>query len=173
MSARNAFAFVALWISLTIFLIVLDRHAPVEKEQAAEPKKLLQLNGAKITALELRADGRYLRCERNYEKWRVVEPAGASAPTDLITTIVKAVIEGDVAEIVSHDPDRAAEFGLEKPHATISIAADGSPPVKILLGSRNPAQTAVYAQREHASEIVLIGLNLDYYIDLALGGAAS
>ena len=37
---------------------------------------------------------------------------------------------------------------------------------------RNPAQTAIYARREGSGEIVLAGLNVQYYFDLLMEAAA-
>ena len=65
-----------------------------------------------------------------------------------------------------------AEFGLAPPRASISITTATGSQETLYLGARNPAQTAVYARREDSSEIVLVGLNLDYYVDLALASTA-
>jgi hypothetical protein len=45
--------------------------------------------------------------------------------------------------------------------------ADGSV-IRVLLGARNPAQTAVYARREGKPDVVLLGLNVQYYIELVI-----
>jgi hypothetical protein len=45
--------------------------------------------------------------------------------------------------------------------------------VTLSLGSANPAETGVYATLEGHPQIVLVGLNVRYYIDLVLRQSAS
>lgn len=168
MTAKRAFAYLALWAFLSAVLVVLEMRKPEAEQTQPTVAWLPEFDAEAAIAVELRAGERSLRCERSGERWRVVEPAGVEAPADLIASIVNALAEGRIGEKVSDDPTRVAEFGLDSPRARVRIETASGPPIAVALGSRNPAQTAVYARREGAAEIVLVGLNLDYYIDLAL-----
>jgi hypothetical protein len=172
MTARKAFAYVALWALLTGYLVVSERESPVMQARPPDRGLMPGVDAAGVTAVELRADGRGLRCERAGGRWQVVTPAGVEASADLIAAIVNLLTQGTAVEVMSHEADRMAEFGLDPPRASVSITNAAGSQETLYLGARNPAQTAVYARREGTSEIVLVGLNLDYYVDLALASTA-
>jgi hypothetical protein len=172
MTGRKAFAYVALWALLTGYLVVSEREAPVTQETPAERGLMLGMDVAGVIAVELRAGDRGLRCERVGGRWQVAAPAGVETSADLIAAIVNILTQGNVVEVVSHEAERMAEFGLDPPRVSISLTNAAGLQETLYLGARNPAQTAVYARREGMPEIVLVGLNLDYYVDLALTGAA-
>lgn len=58
------------------------------------------------------------------------------------------------------------EFGLQDPQSEITLQRTSAAPVTVRLGMRNPAGTAVYAQRSDSPQVFLIGLNVRYYEDL-------
>jgi hypothetical protein len=45
--------------------------------------------------------------------------------------------------------------------------------VTLVLGSLNPAETGVYSRLEGNPQVVLLGLNVRYYIDLVLKQSAA
>jgi len=171
MTPRKAFAYVALWAILTAYFVAFERHSTSSDMTPPERPRLLDFAAADVAAVELRADGRHLRCERDGNGWRVTTPAGAELPADLIKTLVNALTEEEAVEVVSHDPAQAAEFGLVQPTSQVSVTTREGSRATVFLGARNPAQTAVYARRDGASDILLVGLNLEYYIELAMAGA--
>jgi hypothetical protein len=75
---------------------------------------------------------------------------------------------GDRRRSGSTDTDRLADFGLATPSARLSFGRPGGAPVTLLLGSANPAETGVYGRLEGNPQIILLGLNVRYYIDLVL-----
>jgi hypothetical protein len=62
---------------------------------------------------------------------------------------------------------RPADFGLEEESVRLTLGT-GTEEARLQLGARNPSQTAIYARRDGAEEIVLIGLNVQYYVDLLI-----
>jgi len=120
-----------------------------------------------IDTIRLDAAGRTVRARRVGGQWEVVEPAGAAVPSDLLSALVSAVLETP-AQPVSSDSERLAEFGLNTPSARVTFERPGAPPVTLSLGDTNPAETGVYGRLEGNPQIVLLGLNVRYYIDLVL-----
>ena len=123
--------------------------------------------GPSIDSVRLDAGSRTVRATRSGEQWEVVEPADSRVPSDLIAALVAAVLETP-AESVSGDADRLGDFGLETPWARLSFGRPGAPPVVLSLGSANPAETGVYGRLEGHPQVILVGLNVRYYIDLVL-----
>ncbi len=120
-----------------------------------------------IDAVRLEAGGRIVRATRAGEQWEVVEPAAATVPSDLIDALVTAALE-TLAEPVSADATRLADFGLDAPWARITFGRPNAAPVTLALGSANPAETGVYGRLEGNPQVVLLGLNVRYYIELVL-----
>ena len=124
-----------------------------------------------IDTLRLEARGRMVRAARDAGQWQVVEPTGATIPGDLIAALIAAVLETP-ADPVTTDPERPADFGLDTPWARLSFGRPNGAPVTLVLGSANPAETGVYGQLEGNPQVMLLGLNVRYYIDLVLRQAS-
>jgi hypothetical protein len=123
--------------------------------------------GSAVDSVHLQVGDRTVRATRIGDQWRVVEPAGNRVPSDLIAALVAAVLETP-AEPVSLTADRLADFGLDAPSAKLTFGRPNAPPVTLSLGSPNPAETGVYGSLEGHPQVVLIGSNVRYYIDLVL-----
>jgi hypothetical protein len=123
--------------------------------------------GPSIDSMRLDAGDRTVRATRTGEQWDVIEPVGSRVPSDLIAALVAAVLETP-AEPVSSDAEHLADFGLETPWARLSFGRPGAPPVSLALGNANPAETGVYGRLEGHPQVILVGLNVRYYIELVL-----
>jgi hypothetical protein len=160
-------------LALTAFYVWTERGrpepAPLDSTAGRERAPLMVAFPAGPTRLELQAEGRTLGARRTGgAAWEVVEPPGSRVPPDLVAAVVAAVTDQPDFEVVSAAaPATAAEFGLAAPQARLTLADDDRS-VTLLIGARNPAQTAVYAQREGGDEVVLLGLNVQYYVDLVM-----
>jgi hypothetical protein len=163
MSWLHAFAYLAAAAVLgAVYLVTAPLPAPPPSPAGSAAR-----GAGGIDAIRLEADGRTVRARRSGGQWEVIEPAGAAIPADLLSALVSAVLETP-AEPVSSGTDRVAEFGLESPSARVIFERPGAPPVTLSLGDANPAQTGVYGRLEGNPQVVLLGLNVRYYIDLVL-----
>jgi hypothetical protein len=171
MSLPRALAYIGLWIALTAYFVVFESESDPVFDTMPARAPLLDGTPDELTVIELRKGNRTLRCVMQEDQWQVVAPSDGKVPSDLIAALVTNLVEAGTVEAVSEDGGRAEEFGLDQPQASIQLSgADGSV-VTIQLGSRNPARTAVYARRQDAPRIMLIGLNVAYYLDLAMEAA--
>jgi hypothetical protein len=101
---------------------------------------------------------------RENAQWAVVEPRGATIPPDLIGAFASALAESE--EIARLDGTNDAAFGFGDGATRVELRSDGGEPVVLTIGGTNPPGTAVYARRQGASDVVLIGRNIRYYEDL-------
>lgn len=171
MTWTRALLYLAIWGVLTVYYFAFD-HPPTAPSTPAETvtksERLVPLHAAAVTQLSLEAHGLALRCDRTDGQWRVVEPAGAPIPADLIAALVTTLTELPPVGVVPLGGEgKADDFGLTDPVARITIG-DGTARIGLQLGARNPSQTAVYARRDDAEAIVLVGLNVQYYVDLII-----
>jgi hypothetical protein len=169
----RALTYLGLWVALTGYYLAFEQ-APrtVVESDGRRPQdqvRVLPEGTGTITRFEIEAPGHALRSELVGGQWEVVDPAGVRVPSDLLHAIVDALLDVHATSVVrgSPPPQAEIEFGLDRPRARLTLS-DGSSRTTLQLGSPNPARTAVYARREGHPEVLLLGLNVQYYVDLLL-----
>jgi hypothetical protein len=174
MTWRRAWAYVAVFVALIGFQSYFGRSTtPVEvldfgvSSVTATPIPFLAARPDDIVEVEIEASGQYAQLKRTGVRWEVVRPVGADVSGDLISALLTAVLEVPEVEVVGSADDRTAEFGLDKPMAELRLRPSAGPSLTIRLGSLNPAATAVYASGSGTRQVVLLGLNVRYYLNLA------
>jgi hypothetical protein len=131
-------------------------------------EKVLPIYSDDVTAVTLRREGKEIHCEKREKRWQVVRPEGAKAPADLVAALVENLTDRQEAEEmqVSPKPEDLAAFGLTDSSQTLEFQVTDGRKLVVKLGSRNPPQTAVYAQTSISPRVLLIGVNVQYYTDL-------
>jgi len=168
-TARRTAVYVAIWLLLTAYDVAVDRGArPGAPAPMPGHGALLDFNRADVIGIDLESGRRRVRALDAGDRWRVVEPEENAPPGDLITAMVAAVTEARDLEIADADGTHARELGVDGSSRRITLKRRDGSSTTIVLGSRSPSQTAVYAQREGAREIVLLGLDVQYYFDLVM-----
>lgn len=162
-----------LYAALAAVLAIVDRASappPAAPRAAAPPTPARP--ALDITELAVESNGRRVRLARDGDQWQVTEPGQAAVPPDLIDALLSAVLDTP-AEAIAADVDRLAEFGLATPKTRITFSRREQPPVTLVLGTRNPAETGTYGRLEGSPQIVLVGLNVEYYVGLVLRAASA
>jgi hypothetical protein len=118
-----------------------------------------------ILAVAVTAGARRVEARRADGRWQVAAPHGDRVTSDLVDALLAAILEAPAEPVASDAEDRAA-FGLDHPFARVELTRRTGPPVTLVVGGNNPAETGVYGQLEGNPQIVLMGLNVRYYIDL-------
>lgn len=135
---------------------------------AAQPvrERFLPVDAGDVREVRLRRGGRTIVSRREGGTWQVVEPAGASIPSDLLEAFASALADAEeIARVGGADADAHA-YGLDERAARVDVVASHGDPVSVTIGETNPTGTAVYARRGASPDIVLIGRNVRYYEDL-------
>lgn len=174
MSWRRVAAIYAVLAVLVGWVVTFERHAPPPEEPRVDPsapsQSLLGADAAAVAAVRFTQGGKVVRAERAEDRWRAVEPRGANVPADLIDATVATLTAGQASELLSEDAADLAPYGLDAPSASVDVVLRDAPtqPITVLIGGRNPTQTAVYARRSDRPAIFLVGLNVSYYIELII-----
>jgi hypothetical protein len=158
------------------WVLVVERDAPpIEPAPAQAPvgASLLDAAADAVTAVIFRREGKVVRAGRADRRWRVIEPAGADVPSDLIEATIATLTAGQAAERLTDVPEpELAAYGLDVPSTTLELVMDpAGHSVTVQVGARNPTRTAVYARRGDQPAIFLVGMNLGYYLDLIFEAA--
>jgi len=164
--------------ALAASFALVERTSLTVEQTADAPTVERSLLGAEpesVKAVTFWRDGERVSAEREGGRWRVLAPAGAEITPDLIAAAVATLTAGQVSEVMAEGPNVDLEaFGLAAPSSEVEVTIDGQPgaKVRVLLGSHNPTKTALYAKRDDAPTVYLVGLNLRYYQDLIFEAAA-
>jgi hypothetical protein len=145
--------------------------------EAAPERSLLGIESSAVQAVLFRRGDLRVRAVREDGRWRTVEPAGATVPSDLVDAAVATLTAGQVSPVVTEGraTDDLTVFGLAVPSSEIvltKVADAGGGDIRVVLGERNPTKTAVYARRGDDPRVYLVGLNVRYYEDLIFEAAA-
>jgi hypothetical protein len=159
----------ALFVVLAGWYWAFERVPEPAPKEPARRETLVPAFTDEVEALALERDGRRVRAERvDRKRWKVVEPAQAQVPSDLVAALVGILTDKQEAEVIEEapGPDRLADFGLSAPATRIEVEVKDGKRIGIDLGRRNPTRTALYARSETSPRVMLVGLNVEYYSDL-------
>jgi hypothetical protein len=144
---------------------VVERH-PVEIPKTDDRRPLLELDARGLREVRVRRPGHALVSRWDGSGWVVVEPAGGVVPSDLIAAFTAALTGAEEIARIAERPDDTRQYGLDESASRIEIVPATGDPVVVVLGGTNPTGTAVYARRDAAPEVILVGRNIRYYEDL-------
>lgn len=120
--------------------------------------------GPDIVAVSVSAGDRRVAARRVDGRWEIAPPHGDAVTSDLVEALLAAVLNAPAEPVA---PSGAGdEFGLDTPSARIELQRREGRPVTVLLGHTNPSGTGVYGQLEGNPQILLMGLNVRYYVEL-------
>jgi len=165
LSPFRAVFFTALVAILLPFYYFVDRPSLRLKEMPAAQESLLDLPGG-IDGITLTRGNEKVHYTRMPDGagYQLVEPQGKFVPQDLMKALADLLEGAKEVEIVSTNPNDAAEFGLDQPKGELILEpASKKGPIDIFFGNENPTRTAVYARIDNSPKIFLLGANLEYY----------
>jgi hypothetical protein len=164
---RSTLAYWLIAFVLGAYYMAFERRPAPPSEMQLAREKVLDVFSDEVTAVTLSRDGREVRCEKRDKRWQIVKPPGAKAPADLVAALVENLTDKQEAEEINKSPNAEdlRSFGLDDSSATIGIEV-GAKHFAVKLGSRNPPQTAIYAQTSVSPRVLLVGVNVQYYADL-------
>lgn len=177
MTWTRALGYVVLWLALSAYYFAMHRPSATSVDApppAATPgAPLLRMRADDVVSLDLEVGGGEIRASRQGGRWFLVEPPGRAVSSDLFAAFVSSLVDVADVEVVSRDQGRDVEFGFDHPAARLRLQDAGGRTVTLTIGAKNPAQTAVYARSDESPAVVLLGLNVEYYMGLILQAAGA
>ena len=159
---------IALWVVAAVlggwyWLVELRRVEPV---LSVEKPPFIVIDPAGLREVRVRRQGHAMVSRWDGAAWVVVEPKGGTVPSDLIAAFANALVSSQEIARIADRADDAAQYGLDERASRIEVVPANGDAVVVVLGGTNPTGTAVYARRDAAPEVVLVGRNIRYYEDL-------
>jgi hypothetical protein len=170
MTWRRVALYWACFIALSVYYVAAEREPAGEAAAHLKRAPFLTVPEEQITAVQVQRGARVVRCRRVAGRWKVVDPPDSSVPSDLIAGLITNFTQLPDVEVVADHPADLAQFGLDPPVSQLVLTPVSGAPITVRLGNRNPAGTALYAQRGAGARVFLIGLNVSYYEDLLFEG---
>ena len=170
MTWHRAAFYWGLFIILAVYYVVAEREPAGKAAAHLTRAPFLTLAEQEIATVQVQRGADVVRCRRVAGRWKVVDPANNSVPADLIAGLITNLTQLPDVEVVADKPTDLAQFGLDTPASQLVLTPASGDVVTVRLGNRNPAGTALYAQRSTSDRVFLIGLNVRYYEDLLFEG---
>lgn len=155
------------WITLGVFVAVLlfalwlvkGRPAGSSVAEATPtPEPLWQVEGTEVASLRVEdlSAGRALEVRRREEGgWEVLRPAGGALGDDAIEMAV-TWLESPRPRAVLSPGDDLAVYGLDQPHARITLILRGGPSRVLEVGSDTPSGTTTYVRLPGTGSVYVV-----------------
>jgi hypothetical protein len=159
---------IALWVVAICmggwyWFVELHRTEPAK---AAEKPPFVVIDPSGLREVRVHRRGHAMVSRWDGSAWVVVEPKGGTVPSDLIAAFANALASAQEIARIADRADDAGQYGLDERASRIEVVPANGDAVVVVLGGTNPTGTAVYARRDAAPEVVLVGRNIRYYEDL-------
>jgi Domain of unknown function (DUF4340) len=117
-------------------------------------KKVLKIEGDNVDALAISTPERTLRFTKAGGEWRLSAPIDARADSNAVNGIVSRLNTLQMKSIAEAEPEALADFGLDKPAATVQIGS-GSSQATLLIG-KSAGDGVVFAKDHSKPAVVTI-----------------
>jgi hypothetical protein len=159
-----AVAAVAAGLAAYIFLVERKRPEPTEEK----PKeKVFTFDRAKVQSITLAPQGgEEVRLVKAKDGWRMKTPADVAADGAQVDSLLSSLDTLQAEEVVTEAPAALAEYGLDKPKNTVSVALEGTKaPLVLAVGAKTPDGGALYAKTPDRARVFTIASHLEGALD--------
>lgn len=103
-------------------------------------------------------NGLNIEIARDGDKWRIVKPGNYLADPTQVRQLLSTLVNAKIADFIADAPSSVAQYGLEKPHLTVTIYGKGSASESLLFGFKQTEQgkDGVYVRRGERTPIYTV-----------------
>ncbi|HEY8150307.1 MAG TPA: DUF4340 domain-containing protein [Vicinamibacteria bacterium] len=157
---------VALAGGLAAYIFLVERKRPEPTEE--KPKeKVFTFDRAKVQSITLAPAGaEEVRLVKEKDGWRMKTPADVAADGAQVDSLLSSLDTLQAEEVVTEAPAALAEYGLDKPKNTVSVALEGTKaPLVLAVGAKTPDGGALYAKTPDRARVFTIASHLEGSLD--------
>lgn len=139
----------------------------VESKKEDKPEKVKEkvVSFDKARAKEVTlapAGGETVRVVKEGGGWTLQSPTAAAADANEVDALLGSLQNVEAEEVVSEQPARLADFGLDPPKNTVTVRLEGNaPPLTLLLGDKTPDSSGVYAKTPDRPRVFTVATFLE------------
>jgi hypothetical protein len=155
------------FIGLVIVLIALGAYLYfVESKRtpgddAAKKTKVFAVESDKIEEVTVRSEsGDTTKVEKKGGNWQIVAPANVPADAAEVSSIATNLASLEEERVIEENATELKDFGLAEPRIEIAFKSGGQEH-KLLIGSKTPTGSDLYAKTAAAPKVFLIASYLD------------
>ena len=149
-----------------------NHHKPTESVQASAdtPPKILTLNDADITRLELKKKDapEVVVVKDGNGNWQITAPQTLGADQSAVSGVVSSLSSLSSDRLVEEKAADVEQFGLASPKLELDITAKNNQVHKLLIGDETPASSGVYAKLESDPRVFTIASYTKNNLDKSL-----
>jgi hypothetical protein len=130
-------------------------------DDAAKKSKVFTVESDKIEEVTVRSEsGDTTTLKKNGSEWQIVAPAGIPADSAEISGITTNLASLEEERVIDENPSDLKDFGLVQPRIEVAFKAGGQEQ-KLLIGSKTPTGSDLYAKTAAQPKVFLIASYLD------------
>ena len=140
-----------------------DSQRPPESGPARD--KVFDVEADQIESLTVRAgSGDETRLQKTDGEWQIVSPVTAPSDTATVSGVASNLASLEIQRVVDENPPDLGEYGLDAPRVQVSFRS-GDQEHALLLGSKAPSGTDMYAKRGSNNTVFLVASHLETTFD--------
>jgi hypothetical protein len=157
---RSFVALLAVLIALGGYLYFVEsKRTP--GDDAAKKSKVFTVESDKIDEVTVRSEsGDITTLKKNGSEWQIVAPSGTPADSAEISGITTNLASLQEERVIDENPSDLKDFGLAQPRIEVAFKAGGQEQ-KLLVGSKTPTGSDLYAKTAAQPKVFLIASYLD------------
>ncbi|MGH7248011.1 MAG: DUF4340 domain-containing protein, partial [Pseudomonadota bacterium] len=103
-------------------------------------------------------DGSIIEIERDGDKWKITKPGNYLADPNQVRQLLSSLLEAKVADFISDTPVSVSQYGLEKPHLTITVYGKNGSQESLLFGFKQSehGKDGIYVRRGEATPVYTV-----------------
>ena len=155
---RTTLILVLLALGLGGFVYFFEIRGSAQREAAqAKEKQIFSFAADDVQALTVSTKNSKVRLERNPDnsqknKWLLQSPSQEVASNASVSYLMDLLVKGKSDTTIPTSSKELAEYGLDKPQATIKVELKNKKVHKLLLGDSDFEDKSLYAQKKPAQK---------------------
>jgi hypothetical protein len=139
---------VALVAGLGAYIYFVDSKKPASSETEKKKEKVFTFDKSKAREVSLSPKGgEALTVVKDGDAWKMTAPEAVPADASAVDGLLSGFENLEIDEVIADSPSSLADFGLAEPQRTVAVLLQGaSEPLKLLVGSKTPDGSSVYAK---------------------------
>jgi len=103
-------------------------------------------------------NGQTIEVQRDGDKWRIVKPGNYLADPTQVRQLLSTLVNAKVADFVTDAPSSVTQYGLEKPHLTVTVYGKGGATESLLFGFKQTEQgkDGIYVRRGERTPVYTV-----------------
>jgi hypothetical protein len=103
-------------------------------------------------------DGETIEIDRDGDQWKIVKPSPYKADDTQVREVIGALVNAKVADFVSDTPSNVAQYGLEKPHVTVTAYLKNGQQQSLLFGFKQTqsGKDGIYVRRGERAPVYTV-----------------